>query len=106
MKLGISYWSIEGGLAGTLPIEEAMQKAKAAGFDGIELACSTTGVLNTQTDQATCEKYRKAGERIGIRENDGRGTGWVAAHFPDEATRKNRSASPMQQRGVLGAIRC
>ena len=30
MKLGISYWSVEGGLANTRPIEEAMKEAKAA----------------------------------------------------------------------------
>src|SRR3954447_26222757 len=66
MKLGISYWSIEGGLANTRPIEEAMKEAKGAGFDGIELAIGTEGVLHTQSDQATCESYRKAAERIGI----------------------------------------
>ena len=66
MKLGISYWSVEGGLANTRPVEEAMKEAKAAGFDGIELAVSTSGVLTTQTDQATCESYRKAAEKIGI----------------------------------------
>jgi L-ribulose-5-phosphate 3-epimerase len=66
MKLGISYWSVEGGLANTRPVEEAMKEAKSAGFDGIELAIGTDGVLHTQTDQATCESYRNSAERIGI----------------------------------------
>jgi hexulose-6-phosphate isomerase len=66
MKLGISYWSVEGGLAGTRPVEEAMQEARDAGFDGIELAIGTSGVLTTETDQATCESYRRSAERIGI----------------------------------------
>src|SRR5438552_2268311 len=90
MKLGISYWSIEGGLANTLPIEEAMQKAKAAGFDGIELAIGTKGVLTTQTDQATCESHRKAGERIGINVKTlAAGLSWgCSPTSADQATRK------------------
>src|SRR3954463_4818637 len=90
MKLGISYWSIEGGLANTRPIEEAMKEAKAAGFDGIELAIGTEGVLHTQSDQATCESYRKAAERIGINVKTlAAGLTWgCSPTSPDEATRK------------------
>jgi L-ribulose-5-phosphate 3-epimerase len=64
MKLCISYWSIEGGLANTRPIKEAMQEAKDAGFDGIELAIGTEGVLSTSTDQKTCESYRKIADDL------------------------------------------
>ncbi len=49
MKLCISYWSVEGGLDNTRPIDEAMLEAKSAGFDGIELAVGTSGMLHTQT---------------------------------------------------------
>src|SRR3954454_23806809 len=66
MLKGISYWSIEGGLAGTRSPEEAMREAKAAGFDAIELAISTSGALNTQSDQKTCEAVRAAAENVGI----------------------------------------
>jgi L-ribulose-5-phosphate 3-epimerase len=66
MKLCISYWSVEGGLANTRPIEDAMKEAKDAGFDGIELACGTEGVISTSTDQKTCESYRKLAEKIGV----------------------------------------
>jgi L-ribulose-5-phosphate 3-epimerase len=66
MKLCISYWSIEGGLANTRPIEEAMNEAKDAGFDGIELACATDGALSTSTDQKTCESYRTLAEKVGV----------------------------------------
>ncbi|MEO6434194.1 MAG: hypothetical protein ABIP55_00315, partial [Tepidisphaeraceae bacterium] len=61
MKQCISYWSIEGGLAGTAPIDDALRQAKATGFDGIELAIAAGGaggVLHTQTDKPTCEQYR------------------------------------------------
>jgi sugar phosphate isomerase/epimerase len=56
MKLCISYWSVEGGGAGTCPVDEAMDQAKRAGFDGIELAVGTAGVLSTKTSQKTCEQ--------------------------------------------------
>ena len=107
MNLGISYWSFEGGGAGTLPVEDAMQKAKAAGFDGIELACSTSGVLNTQTDQATCEKYRKAAERIGINvKTMAAGLTWgCSPTSPDESTRKKSiqlHADALQRAAWLG----
>ncbi|MEA2711880.1 MAG: hypothetical protein QOF78_4481, partial [Phycisphaerales bacterium] len=62
MKLCISYWSIAGGGAGSRPVAEAMKEAKAAGFDGIELAIGTEGVLHTQSDQRTCESARKLAE--------------------------------------------
>ena len=66
MKQCISYWSVEGGLAGTRPIKEAMKEAKDAGFDGIELAIATEGVLSTRTDQATCESYRKLADDMNL----------------------------------------
>ena len=66
MKKCISYWSVEGGLAGTAPIDDAMRQAKDAGFDGIELAIGTGGVLHTQTDRATCESYRALADKHGL----------------------------------------
>ena len=67
MQLCISYWSVQGGGAGTRPIEEAILEAKAAGYDGIELAVGASGVFSTTTDQATVESYRKLGDRHGVR---------------------------------------
>src|SRR5438132_5085212 len=107
MKLGISYWSVEGGLANTRPVEEAMKEAKAAGFDGIELAIGTAGVLNTQTDQATCESYRKAAERIRINMKTlAAGLTWgCSPTAPDEATRRTSiqlHADALQRAAWLG----
>ena len=107
MKIGISYWSVEGGLANTRPIEEAMKEAKAAGFDGIELAIGTSGVLTTQTDQATCESYRKTAERIGINVKTlAAGLSWgCSPTHPDPATRKKaiqQHADALQRAAWLG----
>ena len=107
MKLGISYWSIEGGLAGTRPVEEAMREAKAAGFDGIELAVGTAGVLTTETDQKTCESYRAAAEKIGINmKTVATGISWgTSPTSPDAATRKKSialHAAALQRAAWLG----
>ena len=58
----ISYWSIEGGLANTRPVDEAFDEARAAGFAGIELAVGETGVITPSTDEATCVKYRASAD--------------------------------------------
>ncbi len=107
MKLGISYWSIEGGLANTAPPEEAMKQAKAAGFEAIELAIGTSGVLHTQSDQKTCESYRAAAEKIGIRvESLAAGLSWgCSPTSPDAATRKQSiqlHADALQRAAWLG----
>jgi hexulose-6-phosphate isomerase len=90
MKRCISYWSVAGGLANTRPIDEAMTEAKAAGFDGIELAIGTEGVLHTQSDRATCASYRTLAEKHGLAlETVAAGLAWGCSPTdPSEATRK------------------
>ncbi len=46
------------GLAGTLPIGEAIALAKAGGYQGLELAIAGQGVLTPQTIQTECEAIR------------------------------------------------
>jgi L-ribulose-5-phosphate 3-epimerase len=66
MKIGVSYWMFEGGLEAKKPIAEAMQEAKEVGFDGIELAIASKGVLTHNTSKAECEDIVAAGQKIGI----------------------------------------
>lgn len=108
MKLCISYWSVEGGLAGTRQVEEAIKEAKAAGFDGIELAVGTEGVLSTKTDQAACESYRKLGEKYGaVMETVAAGLTWGCSPTdPNPETRKKSiqlHADALQRAAWLGA---
>ena len=108
MKLGISYWSIEGGLAGTRPVEEAMREANAAGFDGIELAIGTSGVLSTETDRATCESYRAAAEKIGIdMKTAATGISWGTSPTAADAATRRKSvalhAAALQRAAWVGA---
>jgi L-ribulose-5-phosphate 3-epimerase len=62
----ISYWSVEGGLAGTRPISEAIADVKAAGFAGIELCIGLEGVLTPATSQSECESLRRTIDASGL----------------------------------------
>jgi hexulose-6-phosphate isomerase len=56
----------EGGLEANKPISEAMQEAKDFGFDAIELAIASKGVLTHQATQVQCEDILATGQKIGI----------------------------------------
>ena len=66
MKISASYWMFEGGLEAKKPINKAMQEAKELGFDAIELAIASKGVLTHQTTQDQCEDIAAIGKKIGI----------------------------------------
>ena len=66
MKLGLSYWMVEGGLSGEAEIADAMTQAKDAGFDAIELAVADTGVLTAKTSREECGKIVEIAEKTGI----------------------------------------
>jgi L-ribulose-5-phosphate 3-epimerase len=62
----ISYWSVEGGLDGSAPIERALDEAQRAGFAGIELCLGETGPLSVTTSESECQRIRQAIERRGL----------------------------------------
>ncbi len=66
MKISASYWMFEGGLEATLPVADAMQQAKDLGFDAIELAIGSSGVLTHQATEADCKAIIAKAKEIGI----------------------------------------
>jgi len=66
MKISASYWMFEGGLEAKRPIAEAMREAKELGFDAIELAIASKGVLTHEVTQAQCENIAATAQKIGI----------------------------------------
>ena len=66
MKISASYWMFEGGLEARKPITEVMQEAKDLGFDAIELAIASKGVLTHQATQVQCEDILAVSQKIGI----------------------------------------
>ena len=108
MLATISYWSLPGGLEGTLEIEKALDLTKAAGYQGLELAVAETGVLTPSTDQATCEKYRDLGAKKGIAlETLASGMSWGCSptHLNPEVRAKSLElhAGALQRAAWLGA---
>jgi len=66
MKIGMSYWGLEGGLDGRRPIVEAMQEVKDLGFDAIELGVAGSGVLTPETTQQECAEIAAYARKIGL----------------------------------------
>jgi len=62
--LQITYWTI-GGFEGQTPIREALERAKACGFEGLELAFGA-GLLNTDTTRDACRQIRQEAEDLGM----------------------------------------
>ena len=53
--LQITYWTM-GGFEGKKPIRQALDEAKAMGFEGLELAFGA-GELTPDTTPAECQRY-------------------------------------------------
>lgn len=67
MKIGISYWSLKDGLSGQQPLDSTgLAEAKHAGFDCLEPAIGTDGVLTVDTDKQACENIRTSVEDAGF----------------------------------------
>ncbi len=87
MKLSASYWMFEGGLEAKKPIAQAMREAKILGFEAIELAIASRGVLTHRATKAQCEDIAAGAQKIGIEISSvASGESWTcspAANDPD-----------------------
>jgi len=66
MKIAANYWMLEGGLEGEKPVVEAIEDAKAMGYEAIELCIAGQGVLTEKTSRAECEAIRDRADEIGM----------------------------------------
>jgi len=86
MKISASYWMFEGGLEATKPIAKAMQEAKELGFEAIEMAVASQGVLTHQITQAQCEDIVAAAQEIGIKISSvASGESWTCSPTANDA---------------------
>ena len=94
MLRGISYWSMEHGLAGTHPIADALKQAKRAGFEALELCIEKTGVLSVTTSERECTDIRKAIDASGlVVDSIASGMSWVCCPtHPDPKVRRDSIA--------------
>jgi len=90
MKISASYWMFKGGLEAKRPIKEAIQRTKELGFDAIELAVGSQGLLTHQTTRTECEDIVAAAQKAGIEISSvASGESWgCSPSSNDPATRK------------------
>jgi hexulose-6-phosphate isomerase len=62
----LNYWSLPGGLDGTLAIDAFLQAAKKYGYDAAELCIGETGALSLNTDRERCLAIRRQAEQMGL----------------------------------------
>ena len=103
----ISYWSVEGGLAGDRPIPEALADVKAAGFAGMELCIGLEGVLTPATSQSECEALRRTIDASGlVVQTLASGMSWAlnpASNDPQvRAKAREATAAALQRAAWLG----
>jgi hexulose-6-phosphate isomerase len=103
----ISYWSMKRGLENTHPIDQALNEARDAGFEALELAVGTEGVLTPETTQAECEAIRKTIDGSGVKvETLASGMTWAVNPTSDDAQVRERSialhAGALQRAAWLG----
>lgn len=87
---GLNAWSLPGGLEGTLRPEDAIAKAKAYGFEALELCIGADGELGLETTEARCREIVSRAEDAGIAlRSVASGTYWGrAVGDADEASRR------------------
>jgi hexulose-6-phosphate isomerase len=108
MKKIISYWSFKNGLENTHPIDAAFDEAKAAGFDGVELAIAPEGLLTPQTDQRTFENVRASAQKKNCAvETLASGMSWAFSPTSNDAATRKKSIelhkAALQRAAWLGA---
>ena len=108
MKKIISYWSFKNGLENTHPIDAAFDEAKAAGFDGVELAVAPEGLLTPQTDQRTFENIRASAQKKNCAvETLASGMSWAFSPTSNDAATRRKSIelhqAALQRAAWLGA---
>jgi hexulose-6-phosphate isomerase len=104
----ISYWSFQGGLEHSRPVDEVFAEARDAGFAGVELAVAEQGVLTPETDRTTCERYRAQAEKRGVMlQTLASGMSWTCSPTSADATTRRRSIElhkgALQRAAWLGA---
>ena len=66
MKTSMSYWCLQGGLEGQKPLNEAIQEVKDLGFDAIELAIQSSGVLTPEISEQECREIVALAHKTGL----------------------------------------
>ncbi len=62
----INYWSMPGGLEGTLDVTEFLVTAKRCGYDAVELCIGDGGALGVESNETKCRKIASDAAEMGL----------------------------------------
>ena len=94
----LNYWSLPGGLDGTLPVEAALDAAKKYGFEAIELCIGETGALGLDTTENRCREILAYAALVGVQvASTASGLYWSYALGSDSADDRARAGSALEQ---------
>ena len=104
----LNYWSLPGGLDGTLPVETALAAARKYGFEAIELCIGETGALGLDTTERRCQEILAYAALVGVQvASTASGLYWSYALGSESAEDRARAGSALEQMiqitGWLGA---
>ncbi|MEQ9461827.1 MAG: sugar phosphate isomerase/epimerase family protein [Phycisphaeraceae bacterium] len=107
MIQGISYWSLEQGLANTHPLDRALDEVSAAGFKALELCVGPEGVIHPNLTESTCSTIRQQIEGSAlIVETLASGMSWGFNPTSDDPATRKRAielhAGALRVAGKLG----
>ncbi len=94
----LNYWSLPGGLDGTLPVESALETAHKYGFEAIELCIGEGGALGLETTESRCQEILAYAAEVGVQvASTASGLYWSYALGSDTAEDRARASSALKQ---------
>lgn len=86
MIVGINYWAMKDALEGAHSVKDALNDAKSAGYEALELCIAPEGVLTVTSTQLECEAIRNLVARAGLAmETLASGMSWTFNPASDDA---------------------
>ena len=94
----LNYWSLPGGLDGTLPVETALEIAHKYGFEAIELCIGEAGALGLDTGESRCREILAHAETLGIQvASAASGLYWSYALGSDAPEDRTRAGAALER---------
>lgn len=94
----INYWSLPGGLDGTLPVETFLETAARFNYDAVELCIGEEGALGLNTGRARCEEILALAEQAGVKvASVASGIYWSYALASEAPADRKRAVEALQQ---------
>jgi L-ribulose-5-phosphate 3-epimerase len=93
----INYWSLPGGLEGTLPVESFIETARKHGYNSVELCIGESGALGLDISQARCREIGEAAKQAGLSiASTASGLYWAYSLASESAQDRERAVEALQ----------